>query len=126
MTMILYHNPNCSKSRAALALLEASGHPFIIREYLKDPLDASEIRDLLTLLDIEPNALIRSKEPILKTHNIDLLTCNRCELIELMVLHPILIERPILAVANKASIGRPIERITALVNQYAPNLGSAR
>ena len=116
---VLYHNPNCSKSRAAIALLQAENIPFLIREYLQDPLNPAEIAQLLGSLKLAPSALIRVNEPILTTQNIILADLNNDALVDLCAAYPILIERPILLHRGSACIGRPIENIMRLL---APSL----
>ena len=116
---VLYHNPNCSKSRAALALLQAATIPFAVREYLDDPLTHTEILQLLGSLKLAPSALIRVNEPILTTQNIILADLNNDALVDLCAAYPILIERPILLHRGSACIGRPIENIRRLL---APSL----
>ncbi len=111
----LYHNPNCSKSRAALALLEESAVSFKIRFYLDEPLSKQEIEHLLSLLKITPHELVRPNEPIIEDQNIDIERLSSTELVTFMTAHPIVIERPILAYNGRAAIGRPIERIQALL-----------
>jgi arsenate reductase (glutaredoxin) len=107
---VLYHNPNCSKSRAALALLQAENIPFLIREYLQDPLNPAEIAQLLGLLKLAPSALIRMNEPILKTKGINLSDLNDEALIDLCATYPVLLHH------GSACIGRPIENIVRLLS----------
>ena len=111
----LYHNPNCSKSRAALALLERSKVDFKTRLYLDEPLSEQEIVQLVSLLDITPRALLRSNESVIRDQHIDIECLANDALIALMAAHPILIERPILTHGGRATIGRPIENIHALL-----------
>ena len=111
----LYHNPNCSKSRAALALLERSKVDFETRLYLDEPLSRQEIVQLVSLLDIKPRALLRSNESVIRDQHIDIECLANDALIALMAAHPILIERPILTHGGRATIGRPIENIHALL-----------
>ena len=115
MTITLYHNPNCSKSRAALALLTEQGYTFDIRNYLEDPLDDTELEALLLLLGIEPIELLRQKEDLLSQLAIDPLALSHQQLVKLMATHPTLIERPIVADNIQAVIGRPTERIARLL-----------
>jgi arsenate reductase len=115
MTITLYHNPNCSKSRAALALLTEQGCTFDIRNYLEDPLDDTELEALLLLLGIEPIELLRQKEDLLSQLAIDPLVLSYQQLVKLMADYPTLIERPIVADNIQAVIGRPTERIARLL-----------
>ena len=112
---VLYHNPNCSKSRAALALLQTLKIPFEIREYLQEPPKRAELERLLGLLKIAPMGLIRVNEAVLQEQGITLTTLDDEALINLCVRYPILIERPILIHQEAACIGRPIENLTQLL-----------
>ncbi|MDX8388209.1 MAG: arsenate reductase (glutaredoxin) [Ghiorsea sp.] len=114
MGIEIYHNPRCSKSRAALNLLEEKGVEFKVIEYLKESPSADEINVLLKKLDFEPLDLMRKGEDEFKTHVVgqDL---SRDELVALMVAHPKLIERPIVANDIKAAIARPLELILPII-----------
>ena len=111
----LYHNQQCSKSRAALAILEASGIVFTTRLYLEEQLSSQEIEQLLAMLGLPPRALIRAGEAMIKDRGIDIENLEDAALIALMTLHPILIERPLLVHDGRATIGRPIENVRALI-----------
>lgn len=115
MTYTLYHNPKCSKSRASFELLKNKNINFIVREYLKEPLSFEEIETLLKKLSLSPIELIRAKEKILIELNINIKQKSDLELIQLMIDHPILIERPILETDQKAIIGRPPENILKII-----------
>ncbi len=113
--LTLYHNPRCSKSRAALDLLEARGlTPHVVR-YLDTPLDADTLSDLLAKLGIAPRALLRSGEEEYRSLGLADPTLNDDALIAAMVAHPPLIERPILVVGERAVIGRPPEAILEIL-----------
>jgi arsenate reductase (glutaredoxin) len=110
----IWHNPRCSKSRNAVALLEEKGVESEIVKYLDTPPSKEEIVELLKMLGISARALMRTKEAIYK--ELDLKNENDEEkLIEAMVDNPKLIERPIVIKDGKAAIGRPIENIVALL-----------
>lgn len=110
----IYHNPRCSKSRATLALLTERGIEPEVVEYLKTPPSAAELRSLLNKLGIGPAELIRKGEQAFKDSGLDA-GAGDDELIELMLRHPILIERPIVEVGAQARIGRPPERVLDLL-----------
>jgi arsenate reductase len=115
MTVTIYHNPRCSKSRAALKLIEERGiEPAVVR-YLDTPPDASTLDGLLTLLGLEPRALMRRKEPEYQALGLDDPALSREALIAAMVTHPRLIERPIVVKDGKAILGRPPERVLDLL-----------
>lgn len=111
MSLSIYHNPRCSKSRETLALLEQQGlNPEIIK-YLDTPPDADHIRHLLSLLKMSsPRQLMRTKEALYSELN---LAAEQDEqaLIDAMVAHPKLIERPIVVNGERAALGRPPEQV---------------
>jgi arsenate reductase len=119
MTLTFYHNPRCGKSRAALALLEERGaKPRVVR-YLETPPDAATLDRILTALGREPRDLMRKQEEPYKALGLDAPDRSRQELIQAMVEHPILIERPILVAGSgagiKAVVGRPPEAVLDLL-----------
>ena len=100
----IYHNPRCSKSRQTLALLNERGiSPNIIR-YLEAPPDAATIEGLLALLNLEPRALMRKKEAPYTDLALDDEALPNAALIQAMVDHPVLIERPIVLAGDKDSM----------------------
>ncbi|MFT5336530.1 MAG: arsenate reductase [Sphingobacteriales bacterium] len=108
--MKYYHNPRCSKSRQGLALLKENGIEPTIVEYLKTPLTAPELEDLLAKLGMEPEDLMRKGEADFK-EQVKGKALSRTELVEMMIAFPKLIERPIFVKGNKAVVGRPGERL---------------
>ena len=115
MTLTIYHNPHCSKSRATLALLEQRGLEPKVVEYLKTPPSTGELKAILRKLKLEPRDILRSGEPLyaelgLKTRKLD-----DDALIALMAANPVIIERPIVVVGGKAAIGRPPENVLAIL-----------
>ena len=115
MAVTLYHNPRCSKSREALALLHEKGVEPEIVEYLKTPPDAATLRLLLGMLKLRPRDLMRKKEPEYKALGLDNPDRSDDELISAMVSHPKLIERPIAVSGKKAALGRPPEDILSIL-----------
>ena len=113
MKIKIYHNPRCSKSRQALSLGKSKISNFEIIEYLTTPLTFEEITLLLSQLNIKPLELIRLQESIWKEHYKGK-EMNDDEIINAMVNHPKLIERPIVTNNKKAIIGRPPENILEL------------
>jgi arsenate reductase len=110
----IYHNPKCSKSRATLDLVADRGEVKII-EYLKTPPTAKELESLVAKLGIEPELLVRKGEDVYKNEYAGK-TLSRSQWIDAMVRHPILIERPIVVVGDRAVIGRPPENVRALLD----------
>ena len=111
----IYHNPRCSKSRTTLDLLKGkvSESDIKIVEYLKDSPTESEIKEILTKLNISAIDLIRVKESDFAEFKNK--TLSEDEYIKLMVKYPKLIERPIVIHGDKAIIGRPPEKVLTLV-----------
>ena len=111
--MKIYHNPRCSKSREALKIIKEKTAKYEIIEYLKKPLTAKELTILLLQLNIEPIQIIRTQEPIWKEKYKQKEMTND-EIINTIIKHPKLIERPIVVHNKKAVIGRPPENILRL------------
>lgn len=111
MSAKIYHNPRCSKSRQTLELLHEHNIDTDIIEYLQNPPDKQELEELLTLLNLEPRQLMRTGESEYAELGLDNESLSRDTLIETMVAHPKLIERPIVVYNGKAAIGRPPEKV---------------
>jgi len=112
--VIIYHNPRCSKSRNAVALLEEQGVEAEVVKYLETPPSREELKAILDILGLSAKGLMRSKETLYKELGINEIN-DEDMLIGLMVANPKLIERPIVIKDGKAAIGRPIENIVALL-----------
>jgi arsenate reductase len=111
----IYHNPKCSKSRAALAILEERGMSPAVIEYLKTPPTVDELRAIIALLGISPERLVRKGEEVYQALHAGK-TLTDTEWIEAMVANPILIERPIVVRGGQAVIGRPPENVETLLD----------
>lgn len=110
----LWHNPKCSKSREALKLLEEKGERMEVFKYLETAPSRSEIEALLKKLGVSARELMRTKEDLykeLEVVNIE----DENGLIDILVEHPKLIERPILIRGDRAVIGRPVEKVIAFL-----------
>jgi arsenate reductase len=111
MSVTIYHNPRCSKSRQTLALLQEKGVEPEIIEYLSSPPDAATLGEILGKLGMEPRELMRRKEAPYKDLNLADEGKSQDALIQAMVDNPILIERPIVLSDGKAALGRPPEQV---------------
>lgn len=111
----VYLNPNCSKCRLTLAILNDKGVDTTVIEYLDTPPDSTELTEVLELLGLEPRELMRKHEAPYKDNNLDNPELNRQQLIQAMIDNPILIERPIVINGNKATIGRPPEKVLEIL-----------
>lgn len=110
----IWHNPRCSKSRNAMALLEEKNINADVVEYLNVNITKEELQNVLSLLDMNAQELLRKGEDIYKELNLKDETCED-KLIDAMVNNPKLIERPIIIRGNKAVIARPIENLEELL-----------
>lgn len=117
MTTKIFHNPKCSTSRNALALIQASGETPELVEYLKTPPSREYLVELLDKMQMSPRELMRSKEAVFTELGLDNPEVSDDQLIDAMVANPILINRPIVVTDKGAVLCRPLERIfEVLVN----------
>jgi len=115
MSARLIHNPRCSKSRQAMAILEEKKVSFDVIEYLKNPLSEKELDELFAKLGKEPLEVIRTKETVFKDLNLKGQELSRQEWIKIIAKNPILLERPIFDNGNQAVIGRPPEDLLSII-----------
>ena len=113
MPIRIYHNPRCNTSRKTLALLREKGIEPEIVEYLKTPYTAAELKRLLDQLKMPARALVRKKEAA--AAGIDPGRLYEEALIAAMARHPIIVERPIVVSGAKAALGRPPEKVLAVL-----------
>lgn len=115
MSVTIWHNPRCSKSRTTLGLLEDRGLEPEIVLYTETPPSKEEIENVLNLLGLEPLALMRKGEAVFKENNLSEPSLSRDDLITAMVENPILIERPVVLANGKAALGRPPEDVLKIL-----------
>ncbi len=115
MSVTILHNPRCSKSRQALALLKDRGVEPKIVEYLDVPPTTAELKAILGQLGLGPRDIIRKGEKVYKELELGDDSLSDIALITAMVEHPILIERPIVVKGGKAAVGRPPEKILEIL-----------
>jgi arsenate reductase len=113
MPVRIYHNPRCNTSRRTLALLREKGIEPEIVEYLKTPYTAAQLKTLLGQLKMPATALLRKKE--LAAAGIGPAKLSEEAVIAAMVKNPIIVERPIVVSGNKAALGRPPEKVLAVI-----------
>ena len=114
MTITIYHNPRCSKSRQTLNLIQKSGAGVEVVPYLISPPSPEELDQILAKLNLEPEQIIRKGESLYKSQ-FKGKHFSRKEWIEILVRNPILIERPIVVKGNLAVLGRPPENVEMLL-----------
>lgn len=110
----LYHNPRCSKSRAALALLRSRGREPEVVPYLDAPPDRGTLAWLAARLEGGARSMLRTGEPEYRELGLDDPGLDEDALLDAMARHPRLIERPIYVAGERAVIGRPPERVLDL------------
>jgi arsenate reductase len=107
----IYFNPGCSKCRKSLELLEQQGQQAKVIEYLDTPPDIATLTSILDMLGMEPRDLMRTHEKEYRAAGLDNPGLSRADLINAMIAHPRLIERPVVIKDGRATIGRPPEKI---------------
>lgn len=113
MTVTIYHNRRCSKSRQTLSLLEEKGLAPTVVEYLKTPPSKAEFRDILDKLGLRARDVLRAKEA--KEEGIDPDALSDDALIDAMLTAPRVIERPIVVTDTAARLGRPPEKVNEIL-----------
>jgi len=116
LSITIWHNPRCSKSRQTLQLIRDRGIEPTIVEYLVSPPSAAELTGALKTLGVEPRDFMRKKEAPYQELSLDAEGLSREKLIESMVENPVLIERPVVFRGNRAVIGRPPENVVELLD----------
>lgn len=109
----IYHNPRCSKSRQTLALLQEHDITPVIVDYLNSPPSVDELKTIASKLNVHVMDFVRRKEA--KFNELELVNKSEDDIFEALHRHPILMERPIVVLNNKAAIGRPPENIMDLI-----------
>ena len=115
MTVTIWHNPRCSKSRQALELLRKKGVEPVIRDYLKEPPSKAEVETLIALVGGDARELIRDGEPEFKKLGRKKAELGKADIAKAIAQHPILLQRPVVVSGKKAALGRPPEAVLALL-----------
>lgn len=114
--MIYYHNPKCSKCCEGLKLLQSKNISFTVKEYLKEPLNIKELKEMISKLGLGPSEVVRKKEVLFKELKLDRKDLSQEEWFQTIVENPVLLQRPILVTSKKAVIGRPPERLLEVLD----------
>ena len=122
MSITIYHNPACGTSRNTLAMIRQSGEEPEIIEYLKTPPSRERLKELVAAMGIPARALLREKETLYRDLDLSNPKWSDDELIDFMIAHPNLINRPIVATPNGVRLCRPSE----LVLEILPNQSSGK
>jgi len=115
MTVTIWHNPRCSKSRQTLELLEKKGVTPTVREYLKQPPSKAEVETLIDMVGGDPGDLLRDGEAEFKALKKKKAEMSKADIAKAIAAHPILLQRPIVVSGRKAAIGRPPEAVLPLL-----------
>ncbi len=113
--LVMYHNPNCSKSRETLQILRDNDREPVLVEYLENPPDEDELRRIIALLGVSARDLLRTTEQVYHDADLDDDTLSEDELIEAICEFPALLQRPIVVVGDRAVIGRPPNRVLEII-----------
>ncbi|WP_336367360.1 arsenate reductase (glutaredoxin) [Marinobacter sp. C2H3] len=116
MTVTIYHNPNCGTSRNTLAMIQASGENPTVIEYLQTPPDRATLESLIARMGITPRDLLRRKSTPYDDLGLDDPTMTDAQLIDAMMAHPILINRPIVVTDRGVRLCRPSEQVLDLLD----------
>jgi len=117
MSVTIYHNPNCGTSRNTLAMIKASGEDPDVIHYLETPPSRERLVELLAMMKLPPRALLRRKGTPYDELTLDDPTLSDDQLINAMMAHPILINRPIVITPKGAKLCRPSEQVLALLDR---------
>ena len=115
MTVTIYHNPACGTSRNTLALIRQSGEEPHVIEYLNEPPSREKLRELIDSMDMTPRQLLREKGTPYADLGLGDPSLTDDALIDAMMAHPILINRPIVVTEKGAALCRPSEKVLALL-----------
>ena len=115
MTVTIWHNPRCSKSRQTLELLKSSGVEPAVREYLKAPPSKAEVEKLVAMVGGDPRELIRDGEAEFKALKLKKADLTKAQIVDAIAAHPVLLQRPIVVTGARAAIGRPPEAVLPLL-----------
>ena len=111
---ILFHNPDCSKSRATLELLDQAGIDYEVRLYLETPLNLNELDAVSSALEDGAGAILREEDAVKANPNLDPATLDEAARLQLIADQPVLMQRPIVMRGQRAKIGRPPESVLNL------------
>jgi arsenate reductase len=115
MKATIYHNPMCGTSRKTLDILRDSGCDLSVHEYLKDPPSREELKRLYERAGISPREGLRAKEPLAEELGLTRPDVSDDEILDAMMEHPVLIERPIVETANGVRLCRPQEKVREIL-----------
>jgi arsenate reductase len=119
MSIIIYHNPACGTSRKTLATIRQSGEEPEVIEYLKTPPSRERLKELIAAMGIPARALLREKETLYRDLDLSNPKWSDDELIDFMIAHPILMNRPIVATPKGVRLCRPSELVLEILTNQS-------
>ncbi len=122
MTIIIYHNPDCGTSRNTLAMIRASGEEPTVIEYLKDPPGRERLKELIAAMGITLHGLLREKGTPYADLDLGNPKWSDDDLLDFMMTHPILINRPIVVTSTGVRLCRPSEAVLEILPNPAIGL----
>ena len=120
MTVTIYHNPNCGTSRNVLAMIRQSGEEPVVIEYLKNPPSQERLKELITAMGIHVRALLREKGTPYAELGLGDPKWSDDQLLDFMIAHPILINRPIVVTPKGVKLCRPSEAVLDILPNANP------
>ncbi|MBX8825433.1 arsenate reductase (glutaredoxin) [Ochrobactrum sp. SFR4] len=121
MSVTIYHNPKCGTSRNTLAMIRASGEEPVIIEYLQTPLSKEQLSELVAAMKISVRDLLREKGTPFAELDLANTKWSDDQLLDFIVQHPILMNRPVVATPRGTALCRPSERVLDLLENPAVN-----
>jgi arsenate reductase (glutaredoxin) len=115
MSITIYHNPACGTSRNTLAAIRQSGEEPEVIEYLKTPPSRERLKELIAAMGVPARELLREKETLYRDLDLSNPKWSDDELIDFMIAHPILMNRPIVATPNSVRLCRPSELVLEIL-----------
>jgi arsenate reductase len=115
VAITIYQKPSCTTCRQVYKALKESGVDFDTVDYFVDPIPKTKLVDLLRKMGMKPAELLRTKEPIYKTLKLGERVLTDAEILDVMIEHPDLIQRPIVEKGDKAILARPADRLNAFL-----------
>ena len=113
MKITVYHNPRWGKSRDSVRILEEKKIDYRIIEYLKEPLDIEELKNILTILNVKPKDIVRTSEAEFKNNKLSEVSGDK--LLRAIIKFPKILQRPIIIKGSRGVIGRPPENILDII-----------
>lgn len=115
MQITIYHNPKCGTSRNVLAAIREAGHEPLVIEYLKTPPSRDTLESLIARAGEGARGLLRAKEPLVRELGLDDPDVSEAQIVDAMMAHPILINRPIVVTPDAVKLCRPSETVAQLL-----------